>query len=90
MYRNHQHNAISVRKSNIFLLFLTIALALLISFSFMTIKASAASTGNGSNLSDWDYTDNGDGTITLEQYKGTSDDVVIPGKLDGKQVVIEC
>ena len=90
MYRNHQHNAISVRKSNIFLLLLTIALALLISFSFMPIKVLAASTSNGSNLSDWDYTDNGDGTITLEKYKGTSDDVVIPGKLDGKQVVIEC
>lgn len=68
---------------------LIIALALLISFSFMTTRVSAASASNGSKLSDWDYTSNADGSITLTKYKGTSKDIVVPGKLDGKQVKIK-
>lgn len=68
---------------------LIIALALLISFSFMTTRVSAASASNGSKLSDWDYTSSADGSITLTKYKGTSKDIVVPGKLDGKQVKIK-
>ncbi|WP_290776086.1 BspA family leucine-rich repeat surface protein [Anaerofustis sp.] len=42
----------------------------------------------GESLSDWEYYEKG-GDIFLTKYKGTSTDVVIPGELDGKRVVIE-
>lgn len=47
-----------------------------------------AAESNGSSINDWEYTSNSDGSITLTRYKGTSQDIVIPGKLDGQQVKI--
>lgn len=38
---------------------------------------------------DWNYTDNGDKTVTLQSYKGTSKDIVVPNQIDGKQTKLD-
>ena len=35
---------------------------------------------------DYVYTDNGDGTVTIVEYTGTAEDLVIPSSIDGKTV----
>ena len=68
--------------------FVLVLLGLLFVLAFAPLSVNAAES-NGSSISDWDYTSNADGSITLTKYKGTSKDIVVPGKLDGKQVKIE-
>ena len=68
--------------------FVFILLGLLFVLAFAPLSVNAAES-NGSSISDWDYTSNADGSITLTKYKGTSKDIVVPGRLDGKQVKIE-
>ena len=41
------------------------------------------------SIADWNYKDNVDGTATLESYKGTSTDIVVPNQIDGKQTKID-
>ena len=38
------------------------------------------------NISDWEYTEEDDGTITLTSYKGTETTVVFPNYINGKKV----
>ena len=68
--------------------FMFIFLGLLFVLAFAPLSVNAAES-NGSSILDWDYTSNADGSITLTKYKGTSKDIVVPGRLDGKQVKIE-
>ena len=68
--------------------FLLLFLGVLLVLSFAPLSVNAAES-NGSSIADWDYTSNTDGSITLTKYKGTSKDIVVPGKLDGKQVKIK-
>ena len=68
--------------------FMFIFLGLLFVLAFAPLSVNAAES-NGSSILDWDYTSNADGSITLTKYKGTSKDIVVPGKLDGRQVKIE-
>ena len=67
--------------------FLVLGILLILALAPLSVHAEDAA-GNGSSISDWEYTDNSDGSITLTKYIGASKDVVIPGKLDGKQVKI--
>lgn len=41
---------------------------------------------NPADGSDYEYSDNGDGTLCLTKYKGAGGDVVIPEEIDGKRV----
>ena len=68
--------------------FLLLFWGVLLVLAFAPLSVNAAES-NGSSIADWDYTSNTDGSITLTKYKGTSKDIVVPGKLDGKQVKIK-
>lgn len=43
---------------------------------------------NGSQLLDWSYTLSGDDKVILQQYKGQANDVVVPGELEGRNVLL--
>ena len=68
-------------------LFFVLGILLILALAPLSVHAEEMA-GNGSSITDWEYTDNIDGSITLTKYIGASKDVVIPGKLNGKQVKI--
>lgn len=43
---------------------------------------------NGSQLTDWTYREQ-NGSVILEKYNGSATDIVVPGRLDGKPVVLD-
>lgn len=61
--------------------YLLIMLGILLILILAPMSVHAAES-NGSSINDWEYTDNGDGSITLTKYKGTSKDIVIPGRMN--------
>ena len=67
-------------------LFFVLGILLVCVLAPMSVHAAES---NGSSINDWEYTSNSDGSITLTKYKGTSKDIVIPGRLGGKQVKIK-
>ena len=69
-------------------LFFMLGILLICALAPLSVHA-VETAGNGSSITDWEYTDKGDGSIVLTKYIGTSKDIVIPGKLDGKQVKIK-
>lgn len=42
--------------------------------------------GEKENLPDWNYSDNGDNTVTLTKYRGDTSYINIPSQIDGKTV----
>lgn len=81
-----------MRKCSGYLVLLMIILLVFVSIPF-SVYAEDAETSNGTSISDWNYTSNSDGSITLTKYKGTSKDIVIPGRMnvngEQKQVKIK-
>lgn len=50
------------------------------------VQAADAGTDSGTEESDFLWSENEDGTVTIYDYRGTNETVVVPSEIDGKPV----